>query len=279
VRPRRRARVRSILALAAGVASLIPVPATAQEELFQVMEAFEKVVTKAPYQAEAITEITQELADGNRIERRTTTAVYRDGRGRVRREIAVSAIGALIPPGDAPRTVVILDPASGVGYQIDDGARVARKLRPPPPGPKLPRAEHGDGGPPPPGPLGPRQRRPAGAPELPPPVTEPLGRKTIEGVEVDGTRTTFTIPAGEVGNAKPIDVVHERWFSPELQAVVQSRRHDPRFGTTTFRLTGIRRAEPDPALFEVPAGFTIREEPARPPGRPRGGREDGPRPR
>jgi hypothetical protein len=270
-------RAKRVLLVVLAIASLVPLGAAAQEvnpiDRFQVMEAFEKVVASAPYRATAITEITQELADGNRIERRTSAAVYRDGRGRIRREVAVAAIGAAIPEGDPARTVVILDPAAGVGYQLDAEAQVARKLAPRADGPRRPRAEPGDGGPPAPrGPLGPRHRRPRGSPDLPAPTTEPLGRKTIEGVEADGTRTTFTIPAGEIGNAKPIQVVHERWFSPDLQVVVMSQRTDPRFGTTTYRLTDIERSEPEPDLFEVPEGYTITDEPARgagPRGRPR----------
>jgi hypothetical protein len=38
-----------------------------------------------------------------------------------------------------------------------------------------------------------------------------------------------------------------------------TRRSDPRTGDTTYRLTNIVRAEPDPALFQVPPGFTVRE--------------------
>ena len=92
-------------------------------------------------------------------------------------------------------------------------------------------------------------------------VKEDLGKQTIEGVEAEGTRTTITIPAGEIGNDRAIEIVSERWYSPELQQVVMTRHRDPRTGETTYKLTNINRAEPSKALFEVPAGYTIKEGP------------------
>ena len=88
---------------------------------------------------------------------------------------------------------------------------------------------------------------------------ESLGKQTIEGVEAEGTRVTFTIPAGKIGNERPIVTVNERWYSPELQAIVMSKNSDPRMGETTYRLTNIVRSEPDPSLFQVPSDYTVKE--------------------
>ena len=85
-----------------------------------------------------------------------------------------------------------------------------------------------------------------------------LGKQIIEGVEATGTRTTITIPVGEIGNERPIEIVSERWYSPELQLVVMTRHSDPRMGETTYKLTNINRAEPAKTLFEVPADYTIK---------------------
>jgi hypothetical protein len=90
-------------------------------------------------------------------------------------------------------------------------------------------------------------------------VKENLGKQTIEGVEAEGTRTTITIAAGEIGNERPIEIVSERWYSPELQLVVMTRHSDPRSGETTYKLTNINRAEPAKSLFEVPSDYTIKE--------------------
>jgi hypothetical protein len=89
-------------------------------------------------------------------------------------------------------------------------------------------------------------------------VKEQLGKQMIEGVEAEGTRTTVTIPTGEIGNERPIEIVSERWYSPELQLVVMTRHSDPRFGETTYKLTNISRTEPAKTLFEVPADYTIK---------------------
>ena len=89
--------------------------------------------------------------------------------------------------------------------------------------------------------------------------TETLARQTIEGVPADGTRTTFTIPAGEMGNELPIQVVTERWYSPDLQTFVLTKHSDPRTGDTVTRLTNINRSEPSHTLFEVPADYKVTE--------------------
>jgi hypothetical protein len=78
----------------------------------------------------------------------------------------------------------------------------------------------------------------------------------------EGTRTTTTIPAGDLGNEQPIHIVDERWYSPELQVVVMTRHSDPRSGETTYRLTNISRTEPSAALFQVPSDYAVRDNTA-----------------
>ena len=90
-------------------------------------------------------------------------------------------------------------------------------------------------------------------------VTTSMGTKDIGGVKAEGTQTVATIPAGEIGNEKPIQIISEKWFSPELQAVVYSRQSDPRTGETIYRLNNIRRVAQGPELFTIPAGYTIKE--------------------
>jgi hypothetical protein len=91
--------------------------------------------------------------------------------------------------------------------------------------------------------------------------TESLGSKAIESISVIGTKTTNTIPAGTIGNDKDIVITRETWYSPDLKLVVQSTQSDPRFGETTYSLTNIQRNEPDPNLFQVPAGYSIDKVP------------------
>jgi hypothetical protein len=87
--------------------------------------------------------------------------------------------------------------------------------------------------------------------------TESLGSQTMEGVAVTGVRTTRTVPAGQIGNDRPISIVTEVWTSTDLKTIVSSKRNDPRMGEQTFRLTNIVRAEPDSSLFAVPSDFKI----------------------
>ena len=234
-----------------------------------------KPVKGAPYSAEAVTESTQTLSDGNRIQRKSSASVFRDSEGRTRREQTLSAIGPWAASGDAPQTIFIDDSVAGVHYILNPKDRTARKILVPSgkgeftasfaDAEKLRVAST------------PHQtmrfeRRVAGPGEtiafqasgtfespLPKPETEALGKRVIEGVEAEGTRTIMTIPAGQVGNELPIQVVSESWFSAELQAVVMSKHSDPRMGETTYRLTGINRSEQSRSLFEVPADYKIEE--------------------
>lgn len=203
------------------------------------------IVKNAPYSAEAVTETNQVLADGTRIRQSHSYKMYRDSQGRMRRE------------SESGLEIWIVDPVANVGYVLDVKEQRARTV-----------------------PLavalaGAKERayvriRAAGSEEIISffPVGkqksgelqakgEPLGRQIIEGVEADGNRTTETIPAGAIGNDRPIEIVSESWYSPELQLQVKSRHYDPRTGETTFRLAGIRRDEPAPDLFKVPAGYQI----------------------
>ena len=88
---------------------------------------------------------------------------------------------------------------------------------------------------------------------------EDLGVQTINGISAQGTRYTRTIPAGQIGNANPIPIVNERWYSPDLQMVVKSVRTDPRLGQTTYTLTNIQRTEPAASFFTVPSDYTVKQ--------------------
>jgi hypothetical protein len=88
---------------------------------------------------------------------------------------------------------------------------------------------------------------------------ESLPAQMINGALAQGTRTTETIPQGKIGNDRPIVIVNERWISNDLQMLVKSTSSDPRFGDTTYQLTNIVQASPDPSLFQIPADYTLRK--------------------
>jgi hypothetical protein len=230
-------------------------------------------VKGAPYSAQAVNEMVQTLGDGNIISNSSSSNLYRDSQGRERREEA-SSTGVV-------RSVFITDPVEGVSYTLNTNSKVARKSAQRTVGFSYSTGVSGGVG------VGVGVGRGGGVvttdsrtfimndsgngPETfffsnsevgsgrVKPVIENLGTQTIEGVSAEGTRTTVTIPAGQIGNAQPIITITERWYSPELQVTVMNKRSDPRTGTTTYRLTNISRTEPAPALFQVPADYKLIE--------------------
>jgi TonB family protein len=89
--------------------------------------------------------------------------------------------------------------------------------------------------------------------------TEQLGKRTVEGVECEGTRTVTTIPIGAIGNERPLEMAGETWYSPELKMIILSKRSDPRFGESTYRVTNISRTEPETTLFQVPSDYAVKD--------------------
>lgn len=272
-----------------------PPPPPGADFVFIASESFGgKTVKGAPYSAESITESVQTLGDGNRIINKLTSTVYRDSEGRTRREQTLKGLGVLGASEEPLQMIFINDPVTGVTYSLDSRTRTAHKSgafnftfsdKPGAPGAEGqkfefriagPPATAGGGGmimaPPHAGSAigGVRMQLPEGGVPAssyvfrtkPGPnaneVKEQLGKQLIEGVEAEGTRTTVTIPAGEIGNERPIEIVNERWYSAELQLVVMSRYSDPRSGETTYKLTNINRSEPVKSLFEVPADYTVK---------------------
>lgn len=257
-------------------------PAVALQKAEQMQRTFTVVtgqmfnsnpVKGQPYSAEAVNETTQTLADGNKIVRRSSTMVYRDSEGRERREETIATFGALgsLNVNDSPAKVVFIsDPVAKVSYTLHPDSKTAERM------PAVAMTVSGT-----------TEERvmmvqsSSGAPggatvgasiELPEPMmvtgrfagapagkVEQLGTETVEGVVADGTRTTTTIPAGEIGNERDINIVSERWFSKELGVLVMSKRSDPRMGETVYKLTNVNRSEPPHSLFEIPSDYTVSE--------------------
>jgi hypothetical protein len=262
--------------------------------------AVETRVTRGkPYSGEAVTEFVQILGDGNRIVRRSSARLSRDGEGRTRREENSEGAAA------EKNSVVITDPVAGTSLILNPETRTAFKSPamfarvqgsmavfssgaaaaqveglPPkveiitiPSGEARARTEaeaaqvvvagrggRGGGG-------GPTTFTVTGRGGAMTSLNEAvgestkqdLGQQTIEGVTANGSRTTTVIPAGAIGNEQPITIVSEQWFSPDLEMLVLTQHSDPRVGETTYRLTNITRSEPDRALFQVPSDYTIQE--------------------
>jgi len=199
-----------------------------------------RVVAGAPYSAQAVTEHTQTLVDGNTIHTATTVNVYRDSQGRTRREMEVG-IGPMTAEGNKQKLIAISDPVAGARYVLDPNRLEARQM----PFRGHPMPNSGD--------ESARHKR-ANSDA----TTESLGTQVIGGITAQGTRITRTIPAGQIGNQQPMEIVIERWYSPDLQTDVMRKETHPQFGTTVFQLTNIQRAEPQASLFQVPANYTLK---------------------
>jgi hypothetical protein len=188
-----------------------------------------RVVKNAPFTATAETQTVQTLADGNKITRMTTALISRDSEGRTRRE-------------QSP-VVFIHDPLAGVAWILDSRSRTARRIA-------VPSTE-----------VESTTQTATG--------TESLGSDVISGINVEGTRLTRVLAPGGAGNELPIQVTTDAWYSAELQTAVMTETSDPRVGETVYKLTEVKRSEPERSLFEIPADYSQKEgftSPA-PPGR------------
>ncbi len=192
----------------------------------------------APYSAQRIVERVQTLADGTRITQPPQkTNEYRDSAGRTRAEqVSTSDIGT-----ERITSINIADPVAGYRYVLDPATHTARQK-------SLPKGEVKAA---PVASDAPRQG------EQPQVSKDSLGTETIDGLVIKGTRTTTVYPVGSFGNDRPVTVVRERWVSPELLVIVVQKVSDPRTGEFSSRLTNISRSEPDPSLFQIPAGYEV----------------------
>jgi hypothetical protein len=235
-------------------------------------------VTGKPVSATEERKTVQTLGDGTVIERSDSNLFYRDSQGRTRVEQTVQG----------KTTITIMDPVARFNAQLDPASRTAARKALPPAysdtyaaGFAAGAGDRAAGG-------GAGGRGRGGAVASTPGVgletmeanlkalteklaaeaaarggshtaSEDLGMMNQNGVPAQGTRTTMTIPVGQIGNNREIKVVNERWYSNELQMLVKSVNSDPRFGVTTYQLTNILRANPDSGLFQIPADYTVQE--------------------
>lgn len=191
-----------------------------------------KTVTGAPYSAQVTFEHTQTLADGNLVDQKNSAMVYRDSQGRTRLEETRPT-----KSGNPEEIIRITDPVARVSYVLDASKKTAHRFT-------LPPARTGTFA----------QNRPGSNPDV---TSLSVGSKTLDGLFVQGTQITRTIPSGKMGNTEPIQTTTTRWYSPDLSTDVNSETTDPLHGNSTITLTNISRDEPASTLFEVPSDYTV----------------------
>jgi hypothetical protein len=198
-----------------------------------------------PFSGVIETERTQTLADGTNIHTKKKTAVFRDSLGRIRYEVyAATDINKDAP--EAPTMIQVYDRVAGFRYEIHPQSGVAWRTR-------VKNAAAS--------PTSTAQLKHSFAvKQIPNTVVEKLGTQEMEGILATGTRTTITIPVGADGNDRAITTVTETWNSPEMSLTLLEKISDPRYSNFERRIVNVMQSEPDSALFQVPADYTIQDE-------------------
>jgi hypothetical protein len=152
-----------------------------------------QVITGRPFTADATTVRTQTLAHRNHVIHTMTSFFARDTEGRTRMEETIDVAGSTSLPGDSKKVIFITDPVASTNYVLESNHRARRIVIAA--GSEMHRSSAAG-------------RRVFSSSEI-----ESLGTEMIEGLRAEGTRTTEVIPAGQVGNARPLEITYERWYS------------------------------------------------------------------
>jgi hypothetical protein len=223
-----------------------------------VREVLESIVIPpipdAPFTATLATEWARFTADGATITLVNERHLARDARGRIYEErwALVPKFGS--PPVPSKLTwIQIADPKLRTLYNCNTDKHVCDLL-----------------------PYDSADDLSAASPRRPPtgasgtltrgPMTwEDLGARNIAGVDTLGMRETRVIAVGAIGNDQPLSSMSEYWHSDHLGLNLLSIRSGPTFGKQTFTITELTPAEPDPQLFELPAGYRVNDQRKNPP--------------
>jgi uncharacterized protein YecT (DUF1311 family) len=202
---------------------------------------FIPLVAGQPFHARIPVHVTRVLPDGTTVEQKYYTLAARDGAGREYRE------GRDVVPSDSDRepplmSTTVYDPKTSLRTNCNPVRRVCQQFTFDPTSHPVDE------------PVGPSSD---GKSVL---TREDLGKKTMDGVEVVGTRETRTFAPGAFGNDKPVVVTKEYWYSPQLQFDLSLTRIDPRNGTQKLEVTDLKLGEPGPEWFALPDGYRIVQE-------------------
>lgn len=198
-------------------------------------------VTGAPFSADIVWENTRVLNDGNRIVDERHGRIDRDSQGRSRCELE-----------DARKTITVIeivDPVAKIAIRLDPRKKLATVTH----FPQTPQAAAPSSQPV-------AEKKPEKPPAADPRHTmQTLSSRELEGLTVTGTRFANIIEARQDGNDKPITTSLEEWYSGDLKLTLLSIRDDPRNGKMVDKLVNIHTNEPEPAVFRVPDGYTVKD--------------------
>jgi hypothetical protein len=201
-------------------------------------------VEGAPFSADVVSEFVEVMPDGAAGRHETHGKMFRDSAGRTRSE---TELQSPVSGAEPRRFVTIVDPVQQLSIVLDRAAQTAGVSHLPP-APAVPAGNVKL--------AAVQAARPSGVGRATTAGTEDLGGMMMEGFSV--TRTRRTRPAA-AGAAPDKTAVTESWFSPELKVELLAMTRVSRSTTRTTRLTNIVPGEPDPSLFQIPAGYAVRD--------------------
>jgi TonB family protein len=193
-----------------------------------------------PYTAKQTTTHVQTMADGTINTAVTPLQIWRDADGRNRSERIHT-----LPNGTHSQFITIYDPITRISMSWTVGdpsvSKVVNLLHLPKPVSQ-------------PTPI---------TPQISPPHyplnSESLPPQTIDGLYAVGIRYTRTIPVGHEGNDRDITTTTEVWNAQQFGIQLRYVTDDPINGKTTTETTDIQFVDPDPALFQPPADYQLKE--------------------
>ncbi|AXC12904.1 hypothetical protein ACPOL_3619 [Acidisarcina polymorpha] len=201
----------------------------------RVPGVFVTPVPNAPFSAVVDIQTTVELDNGQTAMRKTTNRIARDAQGRIYNERR-----QLVPVTFAGEpsllSVHLYDPQTRMSVFLIPSTHLAHEMvlqqRPQEPSHPL-------------------------SPEI---KEEDLGSSVMEAVAVHGILQTKTVTAAVSTTGKPLMIKDQYWYSEDLHLNMLMKHEDPRTGAQIISVTQVKRGEPDPKLFEVPAGYKAVDE-------------------
>jgi hypothetical protein len=207
-----------------------------------------KVVTGKPILATITITHTETLPE-NMISSTTTGTFARGADGSIYRDVKFSGIGPWAASGKAKEFAYIRNATNGAQYIVNVTKGTYRNF-------PIPARNSSHGG---------KMDRPNGPNSNDETVTDNPNATYTDPVTktpypVDDRQVTRTIPAGAIGNLKALVITSERWYSADLDLLLEDTHTDPRFGTTTYQLSNIGQTPasslfmPDPTFTQVQGG-------------------------
>jgi hypothetical protein len=192
-----------------------------------------------PFFARYRIELSRTSDDGSVETMSADSNVARDSDGRVYRERHRLAPAGTDEPS-RPTTMFILDPVAHTATTCEVAARRCTVT----------------------GYHGPQLLRPPPDGSLDPGVhfvsSQNLGDDIIDGLRVTGLRETVTSRGSWPGCKQEVSM-RETWYSPDLGVNLSVTLKGPTDVMEVIRVVDLSRTGPDPALFQMPANFTVED--------------------